>query len=275
MTTPDTTAPDATGGEAPDSPGIRESLRALRPSRQLGVEVYDGSLGLLRQGAAWLFKDKAVGGRLGGVAVGAYALVWEAGHHPQFVMPAIAVGWTVAAVTVGHRDHSPTPPAKRRPRVSLTKSTPAPAADEDQEHEDQDEDEVTLDEVVLVIRDIAAANGHQGAHLEDIAAELTWTKAELRDALDEWGVPVAEFKLRFGGRQRVRVGVRLRDLPGGVGEAPATAPAGAGEGAPQAPAEPPAQPPAEPPAGAAAEGLPDPAAPRSPNPMPAPSQGAR
>ncbi|AIA08610.1 hypothetical protein [Streptomyces noursei] len=266
MTTPETTAPDATGGEAPDSPGIRESLRALRPSRQLGVEVYDGSLGLLRQGAAWLFKDKAVGGRLGGVAVGAYALVWEAGHHPQYVMPAIAVGWTVAAVTVGHRDHSPTPPAKRRPRVSLTKSTPGPAADEDQEHEDQDEDEVTLDEVVLVIRDIAAANGHQGAHLEDIAAELTWTKAELRDALDEWGVPVAEFKLRFGGRQRVRVGVRLRDLPGGVGEAPPPPPRAPGRGPAGA---------RRAPAGAAGEGLPDPAAPRSPNPMPAPSQGAR
>ncbi|MFJ4577532.1 hypothetical protein ACIP4W_40550 [Streptomyces sp. NPDC088846] len=91
--------------------------------------------------------------------------------------------------------------------------------------------EIEAEDVVDLIRDIAARNGHQGVHLDDLVVHPLfegWEKRELKAALpDSWGIPVDDFKLRFGGRQRVRDGVRLRDLPPAPGEGPGDA---AGEG---------------------------------------------
>lgn len=245
-------------GEQANSPG----LRAYLPNRQFARALCSGSAVLIGRGWAWITAEgaKEAGARLLYTGIGAYAGVNVAHTMPQIAMPAAMIGWCGAALMLAP---SPPPPGRTaRPAVNLTKAAPAAAdaaADEDQDQED----EVTLDEVVQAARAIAKANGHQGAHLDDIAAELTWTKQELRDFLAGWGVPVSEFKLRFDGRQRVRLGVRVGDLPAGPGEAPSTASAGAGEGAP------------EDPAGAAVEGLSGAAAPRSPDPAPAPSQGAR
>ncbi|MFJ5954175.1 hypothetical protein [Streptomyces noursei] len=266
MTSVDETAVQAgAGGEAPEgdsSPGIRESLRALRPNRQLAHEVYDGSLGLLRQGAAWLCQGGGVGGRLGGVAIGAYVLVWEAGHYPQIVMPAIAVGWTVAAVTIGHRTSSPPPPAKAakgRARVSLRKG--GGAGDVEEVLDDEEMPALDRDTVAALIRRVA--EDRQGAHLAQLVetdelADLD--QAELKAALLAWDLPVEAFKLRLNGRQRVREGVRVKHLPHPVGEAPAGPPPGP---APAAAGGPPAGP-VEGAPGGPLEGAPDPSPPPAP-----------
>ncbi|WP_329156466.1 hypothetical protein OIU91_43190 (plasmid) [Streptomyces sp. NBC_01456] len=128
--------------------------------------------------------------------------------------------------------------------------------------------------MVGLVRRLAGTQ-HQGAHLDDLLAtgELgDWDKDELKAALAEWEIPVEEkgFKLTLDGRQRVRQGVRLRDLPSGAGEAPAAAGEGAPSGPPPAPAQAPASTPSESPAEGAAEGAAD----HSPPPAPGALSGA-
>lgn len=80
--------------------------------------------------------------------------------------------------------------------------------------------------VAALVRQIAAAGGWQGVHLDDLLAHLPGrSKTELLDALAGAGIPVAEqLKLTLpGGRQRNRQGVRVSALPQGLGEDPPAA----------------------------------------------------
>ncbi|WJY40011.1 hypothetical protein QT196_23540 [Streptomyces sp. P9-2B-2] len=245
-----------------DSPG----LRAYLPTRQLARALCSGSAVLIGKGWAWITAEgaKEAGSRLLYSGFGLYAGAYVAHTTPQIVMPVVVVGWIGGALMFAP---SPPPPGKAKPRVDLTK----PAATEDQHQDlvedqelDEPEPEPDLESVARLVRCLAGTQ-HQGAHLDDLLAtgELgDWDKDALKDALAEWEIPVEEkgFKLTLDGRQRVRQGVRLRDLPAGAGEAPAAA----GEGAPSGPPSAPAQAPASTPPEGPAETVADPSPPLAP-----------
>ncbi|MFI1161970.1 hypothetical protein [Streptomyces sioyaensis] len=243
-----------------DSPG----LRAYLPTRQTARALCSGSAVLIGKGWAWITAEgaKEAGSRLLYSGIGLYAGAYLAHTNPQIVMPVAVVGWIGGALMFAP---SPPPPGKGRPPVDLTKQAAVEDQDQDlDEDEVLDEPEPDLDAVVGLVRRLAGTQ-HQGAHLDDLLAtgELgDWDKDELKAALAEWEIPVGEkgFKLTLDGRQRVRQGVRLRDLPAGVGEAPAAA----GEGAPSGPPSAPAQAPASTPPEGAAEGAADPSPPPAP-----------
>lgn len=237
-----------------DSPG----LRAYLPTRQTARALCSGSAVLIGKGWTWITAEgvKEAGSRLLYSGIGLYAGAYLAHTNPQIVMPVAVVGWIGGALMFAP---SPPPPGKARP-VDLTKQTALDDLDEDQ---DLDEPEPDLDTVAGLVRRLAGTE-HQGAHLDDLLAtgELgDWDKDALKAALIEWEIPVGEkgFTLRFNGRQRVRQGVRLRDLPAGAGEAPAAAGEGAPSGPLPAPTQPPASTPPEGPAEAAADPSPPPA----------------
>ncbi|MCX4639529.1 hypothetical protein OG775_31195 [Streptomyces platensis] len=255
-----------------DSPG----LRAYLPNRQMVRALCSGSAVLVGRGWAWITAEgpKETRARLGYTALGAYAGVYVADSMPQIVMPAVVVGWIGAALMLAP---SPPPPGgAARPAVNLTKG--ADEEHQEDEHdqaveEDEDFVEPDMETVAGLIRRLAGTQ--QGAHLDDLLAtgELgDWDKDELKTALAEWEIPVEEkgFTLRFSGRQRVRQGVRLRDLPAGAGEAPA----GAGEGPTPAPAQHPAETPGSAPSSTPSAGPAPAAADPSPHPASDPSQGA-
>ncbi|MGV4930291.1 hypothetical protein [Streptomyces sp. HJ7] len=216
------TAPGG-GGEAPDSPG----LRAYLPDRRFAAALCTGSAVLVGKGWGWITADgpKTAGARLGYTALGGYVGAYVVDAYTPVAMPALVVGWGVAALM--HSRPSP-PPAGGRPRVSLTKSAPA-NGDEVLDEEDQEPEEETPapDRATVVALVRRVAEDRQGAHLAQLVetGELgDWDQADLKAALCAWGLPVEEFKLRFGGRQRVREGVRVRHLPRPAGEAPANPP---------------------------------------------------
>ncbi|MER7395469.1 hypothetical protein ABT381_08130 [Streptomyces sp. NPDC000151] len=240
---------DETTGERPTeeaAPGrTRIDVRPYLPNREAAGALFTGSSALIARGWAWVTAEdwKEALARLGYVAGGGYVLAYLAHNHPSVVMPVGLVGWGVAAWM---HTPSPTPATKR----------PAAAEDADQEHDEDLDDQAfspapDLELVAALVRKLAGTE-HQGAHLDDLIAtgELgDWEKADLKAALTAWEVPVEEgLKLRFNGQQRNRQGVRLRDLPAGLGEAPAEA----GEGAPPTPAQNPAPVAAEHPPAAAA-----------------------
>jgi hypothetical protein len=105
-------------------------------------------------------------------------------------------------------------------------------------------DEIEVEDVVDLIRDIAARNKHRGVHLDDLVAHPLfegWEKSDLKAALvTDWQLPVGGIKLMFGKQQRNRDGVRLRDLPPAPGEGSGDA---AGEGPVRALTAVPADPP--------------------------------
>ncbi|QIY56607.1 hypothetical protein HEP86_21300 [Streptomyces sp. RPA4-5] len=223
-----------------DSPG----LRAYLPTRQLARALCSGSAVLIGKGWAWITAEgaKEAGSRLLYSGIGLYAGAYLAHTNPQIVMPVVVVGWIGGALMFAP---SPPPPGKAKPRVDLSKQAAVQDQDQDlveDQELDEPEPEPDLEAVARLVRRLAGTE-HQGAHLDDLltTGELgDWDKDALKAALAEWEIPVGEkgFTLRFGGRQRVRQGVRLRDLPASVGEAPA----GAGEGAPSGPPLAPAQP---------------------------------
>lgn len=163
--------------------------------------------------------------RLGVLGFAGYLAVYGCWHAPQiahFAVPGVVVAWCVAAWCVA-------PPAAR------------PAAEHDNEGAAP---ELTLGELAALVRRVA--KHRQGAHLADLLQEPElegWTQPELKATAVDFGLPVEEFKLILRGRQRVRDGIRVRDLP----PAPAPAP----------PVEAPPGPPADP----------------APHPFPAPSPG--
>ncbi|MYZ35850.1 MULTISPECIES: hypothetical protein [unclassified Streptomyces] len=196
-------------GEQPteDSPGLvtrtADSLRSGLTG-EAATALAAGSRILVRKGWNQVAPESPIWQRLGYVGAGGYLLVSAAAHADlgaaaPFVLPGTAVVWCVAAWIV-----SPPPGPKRAPRRS-------------EGHEPEESAGRDLATVAALIRTVAAEHNHQGAHLADLIATGLldpWQQPELKAALtSEWGIPVAEIKLRFRGRQRVRDGVRLRDLP--------------------------------------------------------------
>ncbi|MFF1957982.1 hypothetical protein ACFVWX_13450 [Streptomyces sp. NPDC058220] len=210
-------------GEPPTehSPGLaRRTADGLRTglTGEAATALAAGSLVLLRKGWAYVTPRLTVGERwLYGGGAG-YALIYTAGNVDlgpagPFVAPGAVVTWCVAAWIVSpppgqHADdHEPAQPAEEPAAVDREFAF-----------------------VADLIRSTAVAHGHQGAHLADVVARSgmgRWEQPDLKHALvHDWGVPVAEIKLRFHGRQRVRDGVRLRDLPPPTEKPPAEPPPG-------------------------------------------------
>ncbi|MFE2945238.1 hypothetical protein ACFXKG_40370 [Streptomyces sp. NPDC059255] len=219
----------------PDSPGgIRAEFRPLfSGGHHVLITFATGSVALVGLGWEWLVSEgwRTALERSGYVAAGLYVGATFVGKSP-FVMPLAVGAWCVAAFVV------PSPAKDKTAKGAVATGEPVEETAVDSPVPD-------LELVATLIREIAADNGHSGTHLDDIVdtGELgDWDKADLRTALEEWAVPVEEFKLLFGERkrQRVRLGVRLKALPDGLGEGavdadretPAGPPAGAAPAAP-------------------------------------------
>ncbi|MFI8995694.1 hypothetical protein [Streptomyces sp. NPDC053542] len=259
---------DETTGERPIEEAApdraRIDLRPYLPNREAFEALFTGSTALIGRGWAWITAEdwKEALTRLGYVAGGGYVAAYLVCTHPAYGMPVAVIGWCAAAWM-----HAPSPPPAERP---------APF------DEDDDQEELELDEgleedvcptpelVAALVRKLAGTE-HQGAHLAqllDTGLLGDWDQDDLKTALASWGIPTDKFKLYLGGRQRVRVGVRVRDLPAGLGEVPTAA----GEGDPSAPALAPAVAAAHtPPAAAAVEAdaaAAEPSPPLAPSPSP-------
>jgi hypothetical protein len=199
---------------------IAAELRPILAVRGAGASLYAGSCILIRRGWTLLLERLDGWERYGALAFGGYVTVYGCMHAPhlaRFAVPGAVVGWCVAAWW--------TAPLPARP--------PAQQPDE----EEETGPELTLDELAAVVRRVA--KHRQGAHLADLLNEpelVGWTQPELKATAVDFGLPVEEFKLILSGRQRVRDGIRVRDLP------PEPAP----EPAVEAPAAPPPGPPADP-----------------------------
>ncbi|WP_329215193.1 hypothetical protein OG352_06260 [Streptomyces sp. NBC_01485] len=218
-------------GEQPPTPGLHRRMAAeLRPILAVGgagASLWAGSCILLRRG--WTLLGHHLDGRerWGALAFSGYVAVYACGHAPhiaRFVVPGAAIVWCVAAWWV-----SPLP-------------TPGVAGEEADEQAGG-EPELTVDELASLVRKVA--RHRQGAHLADLLQEpelAGWAQPDLKAAVIDFGLPVEEFKLILAGRQRVRDGVRVRDLPPDPAvAAPASTP-------PEPPADPAPQPlPAQPP----------------------------
>ncbi|MEW1798147.1 hypothetical protein [Streptomyces niveus] len=243
-------------------------------ARQALAELVAGSRTLMGLGWAWVTKP---GGRetlerLGYTAAGGYLVVRVVagtGDTVQaFVGPGLVVGWCVAAWMYSPAQEKASKARKARKAADAAVTAPPVSAEpEGQEPRDVgqfDVDPVDLPELVGLVVTVAAKYEHQGAHLADVlaAGELDgWTVTDLRTAFEDFGVPVADqLGLKFPGRPRPRnrPGVRLRDLPQHLLEAPAEAgergPSGRPETAPATPAGSAPEGPVERSAGAVAEG---------------------
>ena len=183
---------------------LAAELRPILVFTGTGTALWAGSCELVCR--AW----KATGNydtreRLITLGVAGYVIAygcWHAPHIARFAIPGAVIAWCVAAWCVA-------PEAPRAaPAEQPVEAAPAPG--------------LALAELAAVVRRVA--KHRQGAHLADLLAEPEldgWTQPELKAAITgEFGLPVEEFKLILGGRQRVRDGVRVRDLP----PAPATTP---------------------------------------------------
>jgi hypothetical protein len=139
----------------------------------------------------------------------------------------LAAGWLVGAAILAPRDAwRPSAPPQTTPAKD-TQAAPKAA----------DRTPLTAEAAAAAVRRVAAAGGWQGAHLDDVLAHLPGhSRKELLDVLAEARVPIAEqLKIRLpGGRQRNRQGVRVRDLPAGLGETPPAPPQDPAAGPPLA-----------------------------------------
>ncbi|MET9734303.1 hypothetical protein ABZZ79_27790 [Streptomyces sp. NPDC006458] len=211
---------DVEAGESGTPPLHHRLAAELRPILAVhgaGAALRTGSLILARRG--WNLLGTHLDGRerAGVLLFGGYATVHTASQHPditQFAVPASLVAWSVLAWCVA-------PPA--------TRTKTEPGTDPDAAAEPREE--LTPDTLAEAVRRVAG--DRQGAHLADLLAEPElegWEQPDLKAAITRLGVPVQEFKLRLAGRQRVRDGVRLRDLP--PTPAPPAAPAAPSAGPP-------------------------------------------
>ena len=176
---------------------LAAELRPILVFTGAGAALWTGSVVLAVRGWQWL--GQRLGGweeRLGAIAVGGYLAAygcWHAPHIARFAVPGAVLAWCLAAWCV------------------------APAAPDAEPAEQPVEaaPELALAELAAVVRRVA--RHRQGAHLADLLTEPElegWTQPELKAAITvDFGLPVEEFKLILGGRQRVRDGVRVRDLP--------------------------------------------------------------
>ncbi|MEU5091704.1 hypothetical protein [Streptomyces sp. NPDC021356] len=178
---------------------IATELRPILAVSGAGAALWQGSLILVRRGWGRLGAHFTGWERAGVLAFTGYVVVYSASHYPdvaQFAAPGAAATWCTAAWIVA-------PPVPR--------TTPRPPLPEDDE---EPREALALDALAAVVRRVAG--DRQGAHLADLLAEPElegWEQADLKARFVSLEVPVEEFKLRLDGRQRVRDGVRLRDLP--------------------------------------------------------------
>ncbi|MET8832023.1 hypothetical protein ABZX40_40510 [Streptomyces sp. NPDC004610] len=270
-------------------------LRLYLPTRaQLRTPfagVGAGTRVLVGQGIGWVRQDGWIWEgvtRAGGVCVGAYyglPAIWTAisgitGPYTPFVPTIAAVCGCVVAKRYAPATGNPQQKAEA-PKIAKTD----PMVEDECQDDDEPEqagghapEEIAVEDVVRLVREVAARNQHSGAHLDDLLSEPLfegWEKADLKAQLtDRWSIHVENFKLFFDGRQRNRDGVRLRHLPetpaGPVGE-------GSARGLSLVPPQPPAGAPSSTPSGAPASAGSGPSAGAADNPSPtprrAPSQG--
>lgn len=201
--------------------GERFRLREALPDRATVGALCQGTVVMLRYGWEWLAADGWQSGlfRLGGVAVGVVTVVRLPSPYTSVVLTGGLIGWGVAALILAERSSPPPPKTPAQPADPVGgDERQAVAEDEHQAPLDEPVPEPELDEVAALIRRVAGTD--QGAHLDQLVAtaELPWDKTELKRRLENWALPVKEFKLRPSGRQRVRLGVRVRDLPAPLGE---------------------------------------------------------
>lgn len=139
-----------------------------------------------------------------------------------------ALGGTVAAFGARMAPYLPAAAAAGMPALLIAAWAVAPEKSKKKTPQSSRQDAavpppVDAATVAALVRQIAAAGGWQGVHLDDLLAHLPGrSKTELLDALAGAGIPVAEqLKLTLpGGRQRNRQGVRVSALPQGLGEDP-------------------------------------------------------
>ncbi|ODA69532.1 hypothetical protein [Streptomyces sp. AVP053U2] len=202
---------------------IAAELRPILTVTGAGTALWQGSLILVRRG--WTLLGAHLHGweRFGALGFAGYVTVYTAGQAPhiaQFAAPVAAVAWCGAAWWV-----APPVPRRKQPAEPVDVQEPDVALT------------LALDTLSVVVRRVAG--DRQGAHLADLLTEPElkgWEQPDLKAAITAFGVPVEEFKLRLAGRQRVRDGVRLRDLPPPA--APSTAPDGDPAPAPDGPPAP-------------------------------------
>lgn len=175
---------------------LAAELRPILVFTGAGAALCAGSVVLAGRGWTWLRERlnfwEAVGALLTGAYLAGYGCL-HASHIARFAIPGTVVAWCAAAWCV-----APAAP-DAEPAEQPVEATP----------------ELALAELAAIVRRVA--RHRQGAHLADLLAEPElegWTQPELKAAITvEFGLPVEEFKLILGGRQRVRDGVRVRDLP--------------------------------------------------------------
>ena len=203
---------------------IAAELRPVLAVSGAGTALWTGTVVLVRRGWTLLGEYLDTRERLGAFTFTGYVIVYTGQQHPhiaQFAAPGAAVAWCIAAWWV-----SPPVPRKDERPAEPDDDAPPPA------------EVLALDVLAAVVRRVA--EDRQGAHLAQLLDEPElkgWEQSDLKAEIASLGIPVEEFKLRFVGRQRVRDGVRLRDLPPppAPGPDPAAAPAPV-SGGPLAPA---------------------------------------
>jgi hypothetical protein len=195
---------------------LAAELRPILVFTGAGAALVSGSVALAVRAWEKLRERLSAWESAGAIAIGAYVAAFGCVHAPHiahFAIPGTVIAWCLAAWCV-----APTAP-RAEPAEQPVEAAPG----------------LALAELAAVVRRVA--RHRQGAHLADLLAEpelAGWTQPELKAAITgEFGLPVEEFKLILGGRQRVRDGVRVRDLPKTPAPAP---PVEAPQGAPADPA---------------------------------------
>lgn len=186
-----------------DSPALHQRIAAeLRPVlavRGSGAALWAGTRLLVSRG--WTILGQYLTGweKPAALAFAGYVLAHSASRYPtvtQFAVPAATVAWCVVAWWV----------APSAGRDEETEASPVEA--------EQPREQLSAAVLAEVVR--RAAGTRQGAHLAQLLDEPEfdgWEQSDLKADVVRLGVPVKEFKLILSGRQRVRDGVRVRDLP--------------------------------------------------------------
>ncbi|MGV9987746.1 hypothetical protein [Streptomyces olivaceus] len=173
-----------------------------------GTALWAGSR--LLAGRGWALLGRYLTGWEKPAAIGfaGYVAVHTAIQYPtaaQFAVPGAAIGWCVTAWWVA-------PPAPRAETGTAPEAVDEPPP-------------LSLDALAGVVRRVAGPR--QGAHLAqllDTPEFEGWEQPDLKAEIRARGITIGEFKLILDGRQRVRDGVRLRDLPPPAAPGPAHSP---------------------------------------------------
>lgn len=219
-------------GDSPAPAGLLAQLRPYLPTRYIGEALCSGSLALSRRGLEWATAGgwKVTRGRLGGLVVAGYVAYYEDTHGHPWVLPVACCAWLAGALAL-----SPTKrPADQADDQAADVEDQEDGADTEFEGEPPQDSPaplprraVDLDLVVCLAHELASADDSANSRAVQLDHLLTHLAGVSKDALiaalAEAGVRVNQVKYRLpGGRQQVRQGVRLEDLPAVPGEAPAT-----------------------------------------------------